>query len=506
MVANNWRDVIERIKGCSRCEISKDNPQKVIGRGPLNPKYLFVGLNPGKEEMRQGNVFVGPSGKLLNKWIDHLGIEENEYAVTNLIKCGTSNESDLKGEEAKNCLPFLKEQLEMLKPQYVFLLGAKSAQFMLNTTIGITNLSGRMFQQGSLEGPIYIPIPHPAYWLRNGGEGWRKVIEQVGMDIDSDISSESFPSEIDSFQEITKIRFEAPKEEVVRENPYYTPLHVHTTYSVTDSATTIDTLVRGVKEMGFESLAITDHGTLGGWVEFQRECEKNKIKPLLGIEFYVADNYTNKNTERYHVVAIARNQEGIKSIFKLNDISHRDGFYYKPRILLEHLIENKEGLIVLSACTLGVVAKHIVDDRPAQAIWTAKHLKEHFGDNFYMELQPHDFDHQHKVNPEIIKISEDFNIKLVVTTDSHYLRQQDQKAHDAIKAISFRKKMGEAGFSINTNYIMNRDDLVNKFVSMGVQKSTVLRAMKNTLEVAKKCNARLERHQNALPSYRSVES
>lgn len=497
-------ELIRRIKECELCSISKDTKNKSIGRGSKNPKYLFVGLNPGREENETGRPFDGPSGKMLDTWVEYLEIKPTEYAVVNLIKCYTPNESALKGDEAEKCGKFLGKQIEMLDPDYIIMLGAKPTQFLLDTKIGITKLAGRMFQRPTL-GTYYIPLPHPSYYLRHGGQGWEEDLALVKRNITENITSMSHPSEIKGFSELNRITMEKVEEvpdEVNHILPQeYVPLHVHTTYSVTDSATKIRDLVKSAKEMGFDALAITDHGTVGGWLEFKQACEEYDMKSIYGIEFYIADDYTNKDTTRTHVVALAKDRDGIKNIFKLNDIAHREGFYYKPRILLEHLFEHGDGLVILSACTGGFISRHILEDNIEQAKELAQKFLDRFGKDFYLEVQPHDFEDQHKVNPNIIKMSKELAIPFVITTDSHYITKEDKKAHDAIKAISFRKMMGEAGFSIDTNFVMTTDELYDYAKKAKVDSGDVEMGMRATRAIANKCNAELERYNNALPRF-----
>ena len=131
----------------------------------------------------------------MNRWIEFLNIKPEEYAVTNLIKCCTPNESHLNGDEARNCYPYLREQLTFLQPVYIIPLGSKPAQFLLDTKIGITTLGGRMFEP-LVEGPFYIPLPHPSYFLRKGGNDWEVFLEAAKELLDESKSRMSFPSDI----------------------------------------------------------------------------------------------------------------------------------------------------------------------------------------------------------------------------------------------------------------------------------------------------------------------
>jgi|GEM_PF-537230 uracil-DNA glycosylase family 4 len=504
------KNLIKEIKACEKCEISAQTKNKSIGRGSFSPTFLFVGLNPGKQENESGRPFCGPSGRLLDQWVEYLGISPKDYSVVNIVKCYTSNESELKGDEIGKCLPFLQEQIKILKPKYIILLGAKPAQTILETKIGITKLQGKIFRERNdidekVDDTYFIPLTHPSYWLRNGGKGWEPMLENFKLFINGSSTSEE-PSDINGLREITPLTFkkvvEKVDEKVVEyQEQDYVPLHTHTTYSIADGVAKLDELAKRAREMGFKSLAITDHGTIGGWVEFQKSCKDEGIKPILGIEFYVAKDYKNKDSERMHVVALAKNEKGINNIFKLNNKAQSEGFYYKARILLEDLLKYNDGLVILSACTLGIVAKPIVDGNKIEGEINLEQLKEKFGDDFYLELQPHNFDGQKLANPALIALAEKHNIKTVITTDIHYIKAQNKKTHDALKAIAYRKKMGEAGFSIDTNYLMSTEELRDESLALNIPENIIEKSFSNTKEVADKCNTELKRYENALPKF-----
>jgi uracil-DNA glycosylase family 4 len=500
------KELIERIQICKKCEIEKQTKNKSIGRGSQNPKVLFVGLNPGKVENETGSPFTGASGDLLDDWIDYLELKSEDYAVINIVKCFTPNEAELKGYEIDNCFHFFQEQVELLDPDYVIMLGKGVIHKILKTDESVLNLAGRIFRlYDTLQ--YYIALPHPSFFLHQGRNDWLRYLAKVKQFLDPSLSSSLSPSPFESFYEAKTLYLEKlGKEEIDKDlvDQRYVPVHLHTTYSVTDSITKMEDLAKRASKMGFKALAITDHGTISGWMEFQEACERYNIKPLLGIEFYIASDYNNTDTTRYHAVAIAKNENGIKSLFKLNDLAHRKGYYYKPRILLEHLIQYGNDLVVTGACTQGIVAKKIVDDEIQDAYVFARSLKERFGDDFYLELQPHDFPEQDVANEGVFKIAKELNIPLIITTDCHYLNKEDKRGHDALKAIAFRKKMGEAGFTIDTNYLMSDEELQEIMVDK-IDKSELIECFQNTLRIATKCNAKLKRYKNALPKFEEGE-
>jgi uracil-DNA glycosylase family 4 len=488
------KDLIEEIRACKRCELHETATQKVFGKGSQTPKILFIGEAPGAKEDETGVPFIGPSGKLLSKWIEYLGYNEDEYAVVNLLKCRPPANADPTVEQLESCREWLDRQIDILNPDVIFLVGRFAAQEVAGVGGSITQYAGRVIEK---DGRKYVPIAHPSYYLRHGGKGWEGPLDDAKKQLEN-LELRDFVANANKFnkqiKELTLATQEGPEKKIQE----YVPIHVHTTFSITDSATRLDEIAKFAKLQGFEALAITDHGTVGGWVEFQNACDAEGIKPLLGIEFYLVDSYSKDTKERYHVVVIAKGEKGIKSIFKMNDLSHKE-FYYRSRLSIEDFFSMAENVVVTSACTSGLVSAHILKDNPLAVEEYTQALKDKFGDDFYIELQPHDFDLQEKTNPVLLELARRFDIRLVVTTDTHYILNDGKEAHNALKAISYRKKMGEAGFSIDTNYIPDAKEMVELFEKVGVGSSTVKEAMVNTRAIAAKCNARLERYENALP-------
>lgn len=214
----------------------------------------------------------------------------------------------------------------------------------------------------------------------------------------------------------------------------YYPLHVHLAQgSIGDSILKIKDYVARGKEYGLNALAVTDHGSLSAIYAFADECIKNNIKPIIGMEAYEASDISIKDkehNERYHLVLLAKNQEGFKNLIKLHNIAATDGFYYKPRIDINLLKEYGKGLIGLSACIAGRIPQAILKNDMIKA---AAILNEYTDclDEFYLEIQPGHFDSQIKVNNDIIKLSHLTNTPIVATNDIHYLNKEDAVAHNA---------------------------------------------------------------------------
>jgi DNA polymerase-3 subunit alpha len=223
----------------------------------------------------------------------------------------------------------------------------------------------------------------------------------------------------------------------------FTHLHVHSHYSLLDGLTKIDELLNCVKELGMDSVAITDHGNIYGAVEFYQKARAKGIKPIIGCEVYVAwekmeQKQSNIDDKRYHLTLLVKNKEGYKNLVKLITKSHLEGFYYKPRIDEELLERHSAGLICLSGCPQGKIPKLILSKKIDEAEKIALKYQEIFGkDSFYLEIQHHpNVPEQKIVNQQLIAISKKYNIPLIATNDVHYLRESDAEAQDILMMIN----------------------------------------------------------------------
>src|SRR4030042_2621933 len=223
----------------------------------------------------------------------------------------------------------------------------------------------------------------------------------------------------------------------------FTHLHVHSHYSLLDGLPKIDQLLNYVKELGMNSVALTDHGVLYGAIEFYKKAKEKGIKPIFGSEIYLAsgrmqDKRPNIDDKRYHLVLLVKNDRGYKNLVKLITRAHLEGFYYKPRVDEEILKEHSQGLIALSACLRGRIPQLILSKKIKEAEETCLKYQEIFGKgNFYLELQHHpNLPEQKKVNQALISFSKKLNIPLVCTNDSHYLKPEDAEAQDVLMLIN----------------------------------------------------------------------
>lgn len=289
----------------------------------------------------------------------------------------------------------------------------------------------------------------------------------------------------------------------------FTHLHVHSHYSLLDGLAKINDLLSYVKELGMDSVAITDHGVMYGAVEFYKKAKAAGIKPIIGCEVYVAiGNMSDKrpgiDDKRSHLVLLVKNEEGYKNLVKLLTRAHLDGFYYKPRIDEELLKKHSSGLIGLSACLQGRIPQLILANKIKEAEETAEKYQTIFGkDNFYLEIQNHvNIKEQQKVNDGLVAISKKTSIPLVATNDVHYLQKEDAEAQDILMLINTgadpndpeRLTMKENDFSLKSPEIM-----ANEFKEYP-------EAIENTQKIKDACNFELELGKTKLPVFETPDN
>ncbi len=284
-------------------------------------------------------------------------------------------------------------------------------------------------------------------------------------------------------------------------------LHVHTEYSLLDGANRIKDLLKRTAELGMKSLAITDHGVMYGVVDFYKEARKNGIKPILGCEVYMAkrsrfDRQSGIDSDQGHLVLLASNMKGYKNLMKIVSLGFTEGFYYKPRVDYEVLEAYSEGIIALSACLSGNVAKALLQNDYDTAKKTALRLNSIFGkDNFFLELQSNGIEEQNLVNQGLIRLSKETGIALVATNDAHYLRRSDAKAHEVLLCIQTGKKITDEDrmkFSTDDFYIKSVEEMSALF-------KNVPEALENTVKIAERCNVELQFNKLHLPEFKVEE-
>lgn len=281
----------------------------------------------------------------------------------------------------------------------------------------------------------------------------------------------------------------------------FSHLHVHSTYSLLDGMASVEGLVSRAKELGQPALAITDHGSTSALWELQKEAKKQGIKPILGTEFYYKRENDDKNG---HLVVLAKNNVGLRNIFKLQEYAYVENFYRKPRIDFETLVQFKEGLIVLSACLASTFCQYLMDDEEYYAIEWASKFKEEFGDDFYLEIQPNNIPEQWMVNKRTIAIADKLGIKVVATNDVHYTLEEDHFAHEVLLAMQTKKKISDENrfkFTTQDFWLKSTDEMIETFIEL--DESDVISALEITQEIVDKCNAEIKPGRY-LPSYYDV--
>lgn len=280
-------------------------------------------------------------------------------------------------------------------------------------------------------------------------------------------------------------------------------LHLHTYYSLLDGAVRIPSLVARVKELGMDSVAITDHGVMYGVVEFYKECIKQGVKPILGCEVYTAsrtrfDKDVRIDAEQGHLILLAKNNTGYKNLMKLVSAGFIEGFYYKPRIDMELLEEYHEGLICLSACIGGDVPQALLNDGYNRAKELALRFNGIFGkDNYYLEMQQNGFEEQKLVNQALLKLSKETGIPLVATNDVHYLNKEDARAQEILMCIQTAKTIEDENhmqFGTDELYLKSPEIVKEQF-------HYCPEAIENTVKIAAMCNTSLEFGKLHMPKF-----
>ena len=279
-------------------------------------------------------------------------------------------------------------------------------------------------------------------------------------------------------------------------------LHVHSEFSLLDGANRIKDLPVRAKELGMDAIAVTDHGAMFGTIDFYKACNANGVKPIIGCEVYVAprtrfDKEPNIDNKYYHLILLAKNNEGYKNLAKLVSLGYVDGYYYKPRIDKEILEKYHEGLICCSACLGGEIAQSILKDDLAKAEEIALWHKNIFGEDYYLEVQSNTLREQILVNQKLVELARKLNIPLVATNDSHYLKKEDYYNHEVLLCIQTGKRMTDEDrmkFQTNDFYIKSPEEMKEFF-------KNIPEALENTVKIAEKCNVDFEFGHTILPNY-----
>ncbi len=283
----------------------------------------------------------------------------------------------------------------------------------------------------------------------------------------------------------------------------FTHLHVHSEYSLLDGAAPVKGLVKAAKEMGMKAVAITDHGVMYAAVDFYKEAVKEGIKPIIGCEVYVSqrtrfDKQKELDSRMYHLVLIAKNNNGYKNLIKIVSDSFVDGYYYKPRVDKELLKEYSSDLICMSACLAGELNSYILNGDYEKAKQTAIWYKEVFGaENYFIELQDHGLEEQKKATPQLIKIANEIGAKTVATNDMHYIKKEDASYQDVLMCVQMGKTVNDPDrmkFSTDEFYMKSADEMYDLF-------SYIPEALENTEKIADMCNVTFDFDTTYLPKF-----
>ena len=284
----------------------------------------------------------------------------------------------------------------------------------------------------------------------------------------------------------------------------FTHLHVHTEYSLLDGSSKISELINRTKELGMDSIAITDHGVMYGVINFYKAAKQAGIKPIIGCEVYVApgsrrDRELGSGDERYHhLVLLAESNEGYANLIKIVSKGFTEGFYYKPRVDYEVLEEYHQGIIALSACLAGVVATNLKRGLYEKAKEEALKLQQIFGpDHFFLELQDHGIAEQATVNQGLLRMHQETGIPLVATNDVHYTNAEDQQSHDVLLCIQTQSKVSDENrmrYEGGQFYLKSPEEMAQLF-------PYALEALENTHKIAERCNVEIVFGEYKLPQY-----
>ncbi|MDH5559820.1 MAG: DNA polymerase III subunit alpha [Deltaproteobacteria bacterium] len=282
-------------------------------------------------------------------------------------------------------------------------------------------------------------------------------------------------------------------------------LHFHTHYSLLDGANKIDGLDRKLLDLGYQSCAITDHGNLHGAIEFHHTMKKASIKPIIGMEAYVAKgnrrqkNYQRPGPNAYHTILLCENKKGYQNLIKLASFGFMEGKYYgKARIDHELLEKYNEGLIVLSACLQGELSQRLLQGNYQEAMETAKWYSEVFDGRYYIEIQSNGLEEQDKVNPDLIRIAKELDLPLVGTNDCHYPTRDVAESHYILQLMGWQKRITDQdiyGFKTSELFIKSPDEMKEAFKDLPEE------CIINTVEIAERCDVDLSKREPLFPKY-----
>ena len=263
----------------------------------------------------------------------------------------------------------------------------------------------------------------------------------------------------------------------------FTHLHVHSHYSILDGGIKIPDLIALVKNLGMDTVALTDHGNLFGAFEFYQEAVKNQIKPIIGMEGYFSLEGRKKKSHNYHITLWAKNSKGYHNLMKISSLAYIEGFYRKPRLDKEILLKYKEGIIVGTACRNGIIPALIFNDNLEEAEKQMNFFKDEFGEDFYTEIMRVGIEKEVEVNEKLIELSKKIDVPIIATNDVHYLKQEDARSHEILLLLQTKKTINEENtlkLPTNNFYLCSPEEMEELF-------KDIPEAIENTQEIKEKC-------------------
>ena len=506
------KTLFQKIRSCTKCSLSETRTNVVIGRGSQSPDILFIGEGPGAEEDAQGKPFVGKSGLLLDRAIAESGIKN--FAIINIIKCRPPENRKPTTKEIEACKPWLDEQILLLKPKIIVCLGATALNFFFPDK-KISEAIGQTLTDSN--GQRFVGLYHPSYCLR-GAIPVAEYVKSYGRvnfflaDGHLDQGREAlvgdpqpspmnppipdgpaprYPHPLPSGAAVQTSDSAAQTEPSAHQTQSYVPLHLHSEHgSIADVYRTDSELADDLARKGFSACAVTDHGSLSGLIYVQDALKAKGIKTIHGLECYINEG----EREQSHMVLLVKNEIGYKNLLKLHTISkqytHKIFNKVFQKLNIDEICKHSEGLICSTACISGALARRWKRDEPELVDSMVKRLQAAFGEDLYLETMPNRLEEQTRFNEYLLGLSKIYNIKLIITTDSHYNSPSDKKYHDIVKAISYKKTINDRiGFGDDTFCNLTTEE-ITELLRLNHPKLYPIRGQlfANTLEVAEKCN------------------
>lgn len=440
-IGSDFSDVVESVNDttsstCQACPLQQldFNKEVIKASGYPRARIMFVAMNPSnKRELggHRGNEIFGERDKkhykIVNDMLASVGLTRDNVYITNILKCSTEN-NELDRTLLPNCIKqkFLHE-LEIVDPELIICMGGSVAELFGWTK---QNQSEILLTNGQYKiGRCY----HPSYFLRGGQ------------------SAQPHENLLHLKETIEEINIRS-----------FVNLHVHNEFSIRDGIGTADEHVLWALKHSSPACSITNHGNISVFFKQFEACRRAGIKPIFGTEAYIIpdrqalmpfigsdqEGAVEKRKEfggkRNHILLIAKNYVGLRNIFKITSLAFIESFYKFPLIDFNLLSENKEGVVISTACAGGELNKLLAEDRIDEARAYVKKYKDEFGENFYLEMMSMNYDHQWMLNKKLWALSKEMGVKTIVTTDAHYLYPEDQKVHEAMLLLQTKKSYKEA--------------------------------------------------------------